>query len=216
MLAVVVAALAAGWVPAPPPTPRPHDSGLDGSVNLYRDGAFATQRTWQWCTAAGVQIVKNIAEGESDQARSRQARYYGYMREHNRYPVPRAGRRRPGGWAAGLRRFVDERYRVVASDSSAPRSGPPSRACGDALPVGITVAHGTHAWILTGFTATGTRSSTDDFRVTSVRVTGPLWGLQSRARGYDMRPNTKLTPAQLNDYFTPWHYAPIRMAWEGQ
>ena len=31
-----------------------------------------------------------------------------------------------------------------------------------------------------------------------------------------MRPNTKLTPAQLNDYFTPWHYAPIRMAWEGQ
>jgi hypothetical protein len=23
-------------------------------VNLYRDGAFATQRTWQWCIAAGV------------------------------------------------------------------------------------------------------------------------------------------------------------------
>ena len=47
-------------------------------------------------------------------------------------------------------------------------------------------------------------------------MTGPLWGLQSRKQGYDMRPNTKLTPAQLNDYFTPWHYAPIRMAWEGQ
>ena len=69
--------------------------------------------------------------------------------------------------------------------------------------------------ILTGFTATADPLVTDDFRVTSVRVTGPLWGLQSREQGYDMRPNTKLTPAQLEDDFTPWHYAPIRMAWEG-
>ena len=134
-------------------------------------------------------------------------------------PVPRPAQDGvdPGGWAAGLRRFVDERYRVVASDSfgAALRSAVTSLRQTN-LPVGITVAHGTHAWILTGFTATEDPLVTDDFRVTSVRVTGPLWGLQSRARGYDMRPNTKLTPAQLNDYFTPWHYAPIRMAWEGQ
>jgi hypothetical protein len=49
----------------------------------------------------------------------------------------------------------------------------------------------------------------------SVRVVGPLWGLQSRSYGYDMQPDTKLTPKQLAGFFTPWHYAKIRMAWEG-
>ena len=189
----------------------------DGGVNLYRSGAFATQRTWQWCTAAGVQIARNIAFGESDGARARQDRYYRYMRNHNRYDVPAKDGVDPGGWTAGLRRFVDERYRLVRSDSfgAALRSAVTNLRRTN-LPVGLTVAHGTHAWLLTGFTATADPLVTDDFRVTSVRVTGPLWGLQSRTRGYDMRPNTKLTPAQLNDYFTPWHYAPIRMAWEGQ
>jgi hypothetical protein len=178
---------------------------------------FATQRTWQWCTAAGVQIIRNIVRDESSEARSRQARYNRYMREHNRYAVRAQDGVDPGGWAAGLRRFVDARYRVVASDTfgAALRSAVASLRRTN-LPVGLTVAHGSHAWVLTGFTATADPLVTDDFRVTSVRVTGPLWGLQSRTRGYDMRPNTKLTPAQLRDYFTPWHYAPIRMSWEGQ
>ena len=31
-----------------------------------------------------------------------------------------------------------------------------------------------------------------------------------------MRPDTKLTPRQLAAFFTPWHYAGVRMAWEGR
>jgi hypothetical protein len=221
-LAVLVGVLAGGstlTAPARAATATAaHDlSAWDGGINLYRPGVFATQRTWQWCTAAGVQIVRNIVHGESDEARARQNRYYRYMRDHNRYPVRAQDGVDPGGWAAGLRRFVDERYGVVGSDSfgAALRSAVTSLRRTN-LPVGLTVARGSHAWILTGFTATADPLVTDDFRVTSVRVAGPLWGLQSRARGYDMRPNTKLTPAQLEGYFTPWHYARIRMAWEGQ
>ena len=221
VLPVVVAALAGGAVP---PAPAHAETAATttipawtGGVSLYRDGTFATQRTWQWCTAAGVQIARNIAFGESEDGRARQDRYYRYMRAHNRYDVRAQDGVDPGGWAAGLRRFVDGRYEVVASDSfdAALRSAVTSLRWSN-LPVGLTVAHGTHAWILTGFTATADPLVTDDFRVTTVRVTGPLWGLQSRSRGYDMRPNTKLSPAQLDAYFTPWHYAPIRMAWEGQ
>ena len=218
LLAVVLATLGAGASrPASADAATEPVPTWNGGISVYRAGSFATQRTWQWCTAAGVQIVRNIAEGESDEARSRQARYYRYMREHNRYDVPAKDGVDPGGWAAGLRRFVDDRYRVVASNSfgDALRSAVTSLRQTN-LPVGLTVAHGTHAWILTGFTATADPLVTDDFRVTSVRVTGPLWGLQSRSQGYDMRPNTKLALAQLNDYFTPWHYAPIPMAWEGQ
>ena len=44
---------------------------------------------------------------------------------------------------------------------------------------------------------------------------GPLWGRQNRRYGYDMRPDKRLTRAQLRHFFTPWHYPSIRMAWEG-
>ena len=62
------------------------------------------------------------------------------------------------------------------------------------LPVALTVSHGNHGWILTGFRATADPAVTSSFKVTSVRVTGPLYGLQSK-NGYDMPPNTKLTTA---------------------
>jgi len=81
--------------------------------------------------------------------------------------------------------------------------------------VGLLVGHGNHAWVLTGFTATADPAVTSRFSVTSVRVTGPLWGLQNRTYGYDMRPDKRLTPSQLHDFLTPCHYGPIRMAWEG-
>ncbi|CAN5759068.1 hypothetical protein BH23CHL8_BH23CHL8_07840 [soil metagenome] len=123
----------------------------------------------------------------------------------------------PAGWTAGLRRFVDSRYRLVSSGSfkAALRSAARNLRLTN-LPVAITVAHGNHAWVLTGFSATADPATTKRFRITSVRVSGPLWGLQSRSFGYDMRPNRELTREQLKRFFTAWHYARIRMAWEGR
>lgn len=187
-----------------------------GGIDLYRSGAFSTQQTWRWCTAADVQIIDNIVDHRADHSRAGQARYYAFMRAHNRYPIPPADGVDPAGWTAGLRRFVDARYRLVASNSfsAALRSAVISLRRTN-LPVAITVARGNHAWVLTGFTATADPLRTTRFAITSLRVVGPLWGLQSRTYGYDMRPDRKLTPAQLRTFFTPWHYAGIRMAWEG-
>jgi hypothetical protein len=56
---------------------------------------------------------------------------------------------------------------------------------------------------------------TASFKVTSVRIVGPLYGLQSR-NGYDMPPDTKLTPTELKRYFTPWKYVPKPMIWDGR
>jgi hypothetical protein len=139
------------------------------------------------------------------------------MRVHDRYPIPVSDGVDPAGWTAGLRRFVDNRYRLFASGSfdSALRSAVTNLRKTN-LPVGITVMHGNHAWIITGFTATADPAVTTRFTVTSLRVVGPLWGLQSRTYGYDMAPDRKLTPAQLKSFFTPWHYARIRMAWENR
>jgi hypothetical protein len=139
------------------------------------------------------------------------------MRAHNRYRIPVRDGVDPAGWTAGLRAFVDSRYRLVASTSfdSALRAAVTNLRKTN-LPVGITVSHGNHAWVLTGFTATADPALTTRFTVTSVRVVGPLYGLQSRSYGYDMRPDRKLTPAQLRGFFTPWHYAGVHMAWEGR
>ena len=188
----------------------------DGGVSLYRKGVFTTQKSWLWCTAAGVQIVRNIVDHQQDHTTSGQRRYFNWMREHNRYTLPLSAGVDPQGWTAGLRHFVDDRYRLVASSTfdNALRSAV-KRLRQTNLPVALTVSHGNHGWLLTGFTATADPAATASFKVTSVRVVGPLYGLQSR-NGYDMPPNTKLTPSQLERYLTPWRYAPKRMVWDGK
>ena len=217
--ALLAMSLVAGVVGSPvaAAAPTPALSGWTGSVDLYRAGVFTVQKTWQWCTAADVQIIRNIVDGEADHARASQQRYFDYMRSKNRYEIPVADGVDPAGWTAGLRRYVDDRYRLTASKSfDAALRASVRNLRRTNLPVGITVAHGNHAWILTGFSATADPAATTDYEVTSVRVVGPLWGRQNRTYGYDMRPNTELTPKQLRGFFTPWHYPKVRMAWEGR
>jgi hypothetical protein len=186
-----------------------------GGIDLYRKGTFTTQKSWLWCTAADVQIIRNIARNQRDHSTTNQRRYFDWMRAHNRYDLPLSAGVDPAGWTAGLRHFVDDRYRLVASRTfAAALKSAVMNLRRTNLPVGITVANGGHAWVLTGFTATADPMSTTSFTVTSVRVVGPLFGLQSK-NGYDMPPDTKLTPAQLRHYFTPWKYAPKRMIWDG-
>lgn len=187
-----------------------------GGIDLYRSGTFTTQKSWLWCTAADVQIIRNIARHEHDHSATSQRRYFAWMRGHNHYTLPLSAGVDPAGWTAGLRHFVDDRYRLVASRTfAAALKAAVTNLRQTNLPVGITVANGNHAWILTGFTATADPLRTTSFTVTSVRVVGPLFGLQSR-NGYDMRPDTRLTPAHLRRYFTPWRYAPMGMIWDGR
>ena len=187
-----------------------------GGIDLYRRGTFTTQQSWLWCTAADVQIIRNVVRHQRDHSTASQRRYFDWMRRHNRYSLPLSAGVDPAGWTAGLRHFVDDRYRLVASRTfAAALKSAVTNLRRTNLPVGITVANGGHAWILTGFTATADPLRTSNFKVTSVRVVGPLFGLQSK-NGYDMPPDTKLSPAQFQHFFTPWKYAPKRMIWDGR
>lgn len=211
---------AAQAAPTAPAAPTAQAAALlpawDGSIDLYRDGVFTTQRSWLWCTAAGVQIVRNIVERDDDHSTSGQRRYWDWMRSRNRYDLPESAGVDPQGWTAGLRHFVDDRYRLVASRSfSAALRSAAANLRRTGLPVALTVANGGHGWILTGFEATADPLLTDDFDVTSVRVVGPLFGRQSKD-GYDMPPDVELTAAKLRRFFTPWRYAPLEMIWDGR
>jgi hypothetical protein len=216
---IAAAALALGLVGGPLAVPGTSASlpRWTGGIDLYRAGTFSTQQSWLWCTAADLQIIRNIVDGARDHSPIAQERYFAYMRAHNRYAIPVSDGVDPAGWAAGLRHYVDARYRLVVSGtfSAALRSAVTNLRRTN-RPVGLLVAHGDHAWVLTGFTATADPARTSRFTVTSVRITGPLYGLQSRTFGYDMPPDTRLTPAQLAHFMTRWHYAGIRMAWEGR
>jgi hypothetical protein len=217
VLGLVAALLiSVGWAA----TPAPADAALPawkGGINLYRTGVFTTQKSWLWCTAAGVQIMRNMKYHREDHSRTAQSRYFSYMRARNRYSLPLSAGVDPQGWTAGLRSFVDDRYRLMSSATflGAIRLAV-TRIRLTNLPVALTVAHGGHGWVLHGFTATADPAKTSDFKITTVRVTGPLWGLQNSSFGYDMRPNTKITPGQLQRFFTPWRYAPKRMIWDGR
>jgi len=217
-LAASLATLLAAALASSPAAPTAVGlSRWTGGVDLYRPGVFTTQKTWLWCTAADVQIIRNIVDHQTDHSTTSQRIYFDYMRAHDRYRIPLKDGTDPAGWTAGLRHYVDARYSLVASRSfdSALRSAVTNLRKTN-LPVAITVMHGNHGWVLTGFTATADPATTNRFTVTSVRVVGPLWGLQNRSYGYDMRPDTRLTPSQLKGFFTPWHYTSVPMAWENR
>ena len=139
------------------------------------------------------------------------------MRARNRYDLPLSAGVDPVGWTAGLRHFVDRAidwYRAARSMAPCVRRCQRMRAT--ELPVALAVDHGNHGWVLTGFSATKDPATSKDFKVTSVRVVGPLYGLNTRSFGYDMRPGKSLTVKQLRQFFTPWRYAPKRMIWDGR
>ena len=174
-----------------------------GGVNLYRSGVFTTQASWLYCTAADVQIIRNMVEGTDDHSANAQTTYFDWMREKNQYDLPLSAGVDPAGWTAGMRHFVDDRYRLVSSPSFGESLElAVERIRLTNLPVALAVSHGNHGWILHGFTATADPALTPDFEITSVSVTGPLWGLQSK-NGYDMKPNTKLTVEQLRPTSRP-------------
>ena len=88
-----------------------------GGINLYRTGVFSTQKSWLWCTAADVQIMRNMKYGRTDHSSSAQRRYFSYMRARNKYSLPLSAGVDPVGWTAGLRYFVDKRYRLMSSET---------------------------------------------------------------------------------------------------
>lgn len=67
-------ALAASLLLAVAPVPaRAALAPWTGSVNLYASEAFSTHRTFLWCTAANVQMMRNMVHGESDRRRTSQS-----------------------------------------------------------------------------------------------------------------------------------------------
>jgi hypothetical protein len=70
------------------------------------------------------------------------------------------------------------------------------------LPVGLLVWRGRHAWVMSGFTATGD-PLIGNARVTSATVEDPLYPAVSRAWDPSPAPGSSLTLRQLGRQFVP-------------
>jgi hypothetical protein len=188
-----------------------------GTYNLYRDGVFSTQRTITWCVAASVQMMLNIIYGTDDHSRESQERYIRFARKNDHYSTAEAKGTDAQGWAATLERFGGGNgYHAVSTQTyRASIRGLARRMRETGKPVGLIVAHSSHAWVAVGFDATADPAIDHTAEVTAVYVMGPLYPRQRRG-GYDMPPNTRLPYDRLKSFHTRYYdSAGPNNPWEG-
>jgi len=164
------------------------------------------QATWWWCTAATIEMMRNIILHQADHSAADQQRYFDYSHAHDSYTMPASEGVDLVGLQAGLRQFVGSGYTLSASSTyaAAVRTAV-TRLRLSGRPVVLVVDAGRHVWLLTGFTATADPARSTGFQVLSVRIVGPLYGRQS-VNGYDPPPDTRLSYAAFARFLLPYHF----------
>ena len=203
---------------APVPSPAPFvPPPWTGSYNVYRVGSFATQKTDYWCVGASIQMMLNIVRKTSDTSYATQAADLAYARAHEVEPASRPGSD-PRGWANALTHFGAGVYRDSSfSSMNAALAFVAKRIRLTGKPVGLTVGFGSHAWVMTGFVANRDPATTNNFSVSAVFVSGPLYPHQVAKLGYfDLKPDTRLSRDQLAQVFTPYREPQGWSGWTGK
>jgi hypothetical protein len=189
-----------------------------GSINLYRSGVFSTQRKSSWCVGAAIQMMKNIVRGQSDRSYANQETYQRSARSLDLYIAGDGAKGSdPEGWAAALRvHGAGDTYHVVEKRNFRRAVRAAVRALRKTgKPVGLLVGHGSHAWVLTGFSATADPGVTDSFEVTAVYAMGPLYP-RPKHYGFDPPPNKRVTIDRLRSRFlTRYHDRLGPSRWDG-
>lgn len=211
--AVAVALVAAGLL-APAASARPDAPFVQ---DLWRPSAFVSQRTYAWCVAAVSQMIVNLALVTHDRTLIRQRRYMRYAQLHDLIPGADLARGTDAeGFVAVLRwRLPDAGYEIVLDDTMAQQLRTiAKRIRRTGLPVGLIVGGGFHAWVATGYAATGDPLE-GPFEVVGLRVTGPLWPRYPQDRWYDLRPGSWTDRSLLRRILRPVHDGAYDAPWEG-
>ncbi len=184
----------------PNPTPTSSPAAVRAfAMNLYEEGDFVAQHTFEWCVGASVQMAWNLVREDRRRSYRDQQRLWEMARARSQNAY---GGANPFGWASVLSEIGLGHYEVV-SIRSYQRA---LRVAASALretnrPVGLVMWNGRHAWVMSGFESRGDPARTRDFRVTGVRVLDPLFPHGSSVWGASPPPNSLLTPRQLASDF---------------
>jgi hypothetical protein len=159
--------------PTPTPAPTPDPPNIIAKL-FYRSPAITRQYRSYWCVPAATMTMWNLIDGTSNVGWSRQKTLYYQIRKHNRYHYKTKGNDIQG-WAWALRNYTGAPYqaRSLVSKTAA------INAIAGAIdrtghPVGITVNHGTHAWVVIGYKAVPYASDPSRHNILGFYVSGPL------------------------------------------
>jgi hypothetical protein len=186
--------------PTPAPTPTPVPKAF--AMNLFQEGDFVPQYTFDWCVAASIQIAHNLIDdtgGGTWADRAHQGELWEMARSRSSNSYNGAN---PLGWAEVLTTVGLGPYAVV----SVPDYDDALRTAARALvetgrPVGLVMWRGRHAWVMSGFESLGDPGAFPEFTVTGIRVQDPLYPHGSGTWGASPAPNSLLTPAELAKQF---------------
>jgi hypothetical protein len=142
---------------------------------------------------------------------ARQRSLYSNIRKHNRYRYTTKGND-IRGWAWALRYYTGLPYheRAFTSKTTA------MRAIAEAIdrtghPVGITVHHGTHAWVVLGYKAQPSATDPNKRTILGYYVSGPL-GPGSR----DPWKYRYMSMASFRKVYGKYHERTRKVVWEGK
>ncbi len=134
------------------------DAAKPFRLNLAQRSDYVAQANFVQCVGASVQMMLNIIEPGADRTRRTQRELQELARSWS--GTRPDGRVRQGagvsGWAAALRISRAGAYRVVGADTLDGAMRIAATAIREyGKPVGLLVWQGRHAWVMSGFEATG-------------------------------------------------------------
>jgi hypothetical protein len=198
--------------PTPAPTARPTPAPTASpsltptlppatafALNLFRDGDFVPQHTFEWCVGASIQMTSNMVVAETRSSFDDQQALWELARGHSTNSFRGAN---PRGWTIALNEIGIGPYELVGVrdyDDALRTAAAAIRAT--QRPVGLVMWSGRHAWVMSGFESIGDPAIHADFRVTGVRVLDPLYPHGSGLWGPSPEPNSLLSPEQLATQF---------------
>ncbi len=182
--------------PIPTPTPPPPTAF---AFNLYQEGDFVPQYTFEWCVGASIQMAYNMVAADTRASREDQETLWEHARSRSSNSFNGAN---PRGWATVLNEIGIGPYELV----SVPDYDDALRTAAAAIrdtgrPVGLVMWRGRHAWVMSGFESMGDPATHPDFRVTGVRVLDPLFPYGSGTWGPSPAPNSLISPEELAKQF---------------
>jgi hypothetical protein len=195
--------------------------------DLYRKGDFVSQTTAYMCVGASMQMMLNIIQPTDDRTAAKQKELWELARSFRRPNDPTQtdsgaiNRTRRGasslGWAAGLTKLGAGPYQVTARPTlkeAAKLAARQIRMTG--RPVGLLVWRGAHAWVVSGFEATGDPLFDPEAEVTHLYILDPYYPRVSKTWGAGPAPHTKLTLAKLGEDWVQWRRSSNRPGLTGR
>jgi hypothetical protein len=187
--------------PASTPAPVPALAPQAFALNLYQEGDFVPQYTFDWCVAASIQMAHNLIDdtGGTWTASAQQGQLWEMARARSSNSFNGAN---PFGWAQVLTEEGMGPYKVVSVADYGAALQTAARAIADTdRPVGLVMWSGRHAWVMSGFESLGDPHQFPDFTVTGIRVQDPLYPYGSAQWGPSPAPNSLLSPDELATQF---------------